>query len=716
MPLTGDELSAELEQFQASLGAVIATVEGELRERTRDGAFVSDLFRDLVELMQQGKLVALSVQDAEAQQVMYAQLEELANLAAAMVFALRDFNADAATDEDLLNSCSLVVRQFRQLAQLAMSQAALMAVDCFDVPSAEAVLAEAHAQLEREWREGPCEPRAAPPDPAPLQAVKLAARDATCEWAWGDFVRDTAAALRHVRASMLAVQDAGKRVLLQQAAELMLGRAKQLLTKTAQSLGEDAAQACRAAVTALTESVDALLRVCEALDAKAFRPLRTPDSCPEAATLQAALVEGVSASPRERDLFPRIKAVQDAIPPLSQELRAFKANPDKFSLAAYVALLGRILADTGFVCAGLSDEPTRNLLQGLREQLADAATGFVYAALDVRDYASDDSTQDGLLALRKLSLVLVQLAKWAAKAVAALQPARTVAADPDASRIMKRLAALREGEPCSPRAQPRSGNASDLAPVRGLVTGLTDALRLAERALADHDDTANISDAIVHVVLQVGSLARHFDDDVHVAQLCALTELLGHSSFDVIFRIRDLGLPVGDERLVQAAAGAALEQCGRMKEKLAVFSAKVARLAELYQVIEALESLEALLGGELPQPPRASNAAALEQALRRESVAVTTQCQRAAEDHPVLGAAVLATANVVRHSVTVLSDGADVARIVRVTATMLSSCAKALQELAGAASFDPSSERFAAAQIRAKVSFFAAACWARSDR
>ncbi len=84
--------------------------------------------------------------------------------------------------------------------------------------------------------------------------------------------------------------------------------------------------------------------------------------------------------------------------------------------------------------------------QGLREQLADTGAGFVYAALDVRDYPCEESTQDGLLALRKLSLVLVQVAKWASKAVAALQPARTVAADPDASRIMKRLAALRQSE------------------------------------------------------------------------------------------------------------------------------------------------------------------------------------------------------------------------------------------------------------------------------
>jgi hypothetical protein len=82
---------------------------------------------------------------------------------------------------------------------------------------------------------------------------------------------------------MLGVQDAGKRVLLQQAAELMLGRAKQLLSKTAVAEGDgpSAAEACREAVAALAESVDSLLRVCDTLDAKAFRQVRTPNSCPE---------------------------------------------------------------------------------------------------------------------------------------------------------------------------------------------------------------------------------------------------------------------------------------------------------------------------------------------------------------------------------------------------------------------------------------------------
>jgi hypothetical protein len=135
----------------------------------------------------------------------------------------------------------------------------------------------------------------------------------------------------------------------------------------------------------------------------------------QAAAVQAALMDGVSASPKEGELFARIKAVQDTIPPLSLELRTFKATPERFVLSTYVQLVCRILGDTGFVCAGLSDEPTKNLLQGLREQLADTGANFVYAALDVHDYPCDESTQDGLLALRKLSLLLVQLAKWASK-------------------------------------------------------------------------------------------------------------------------------------------------------------------------------------------------------------------------------------------------------------------------------------------------------------
>jgi hypothetical protein len=60
---------------------------------------------------------------------------------------------------------------------------------------------------------------------------------------------------------------------------------------------------------------------------------------------------------------------------------------------------------------------------------------------------------------------------------------------------------FQEDEEETPRS--RAGDASDLAPVRGLVTGLSDALRLTDRALREHDDTANISDAIVHVILQV---------------------------------------------------------------------------------------------------------------------------------------------------------------------------------------------------------------------
>jgi hypothetical protein len=52
----------------------------------------------------------------------------------------------------------------------------------------QVVLAEAHAALDAEWRETPVEPRFVRPEAAPLQAVKEASRNATCEWVWGDFV------------------------------------------------------------------------------------------------------------------------------------------------------------------------------------------------------------------------------------------------------------------------------------------------------------------------------------------------------------------------------------------------------------------------------------------------------------------------------------------------------------------------------------------------
>jgi hypothetical protein len=51
--LVGEELNAELEALQSGLASITAKVENELRDASRNGAFVSGLFRDLVDLMHQ---------------------------------------------------------------------------------------------------------------------------------------------------------------------------------------------------------------------------------------------------------------------------------------------------------------------------------------------------------------------------------------------------------------------------------------------------------------------------------------------------------------------------------------------------------------------------------------------------------------------------------------------------------------------------------------
>ncbi len=282
----------------------------------------------------------------------------------------------------------------------------------------------------------------------------------------------------------------------------MLGRSKQLLWTSVHKPRE-----CRDAVRAVEESVEALQRVCDALDARAFRAVRSTANCPDAAAIQAALMDGVSNSPKQGEIFLHIRAIQDKIPALSSELRNFKARPTSFSMAAFRTQMVGVLYDSGVVRAGLEDEATRNLLEGLREQLADTGAGFVFAVLDVLEFPGVDTSESSIVALKKLSLVLVQLAKWTSKAVSTLQPPRTAASDPDASRIMRQLKSLRDIETANVTG---TIGKTDLLPVRGVVSSLSDALADAEQQLRVHDDATLVSDAVVHVVLLVGSLAKRF--------------------------------------------------------------------------------------------------------------------------------------------------------------------------------------------------------------
>lgn len=393
--LEGEALARELDGFVASLGVLATECEAELPQHTRDAAYVEGVVvRDFVSVVARGKVVAASMGDVDAAPVMFSELEELCNRAASMIFAAADHATGALSQEDMQESCASLARQARLVQQLALSHAALMAVDSFQVPTAESSMLEAHQRLDAAWAE---EPTTVPApassslfDSTPLLAMRRAAQDACFEWVWGAFVSHAEEALRMVRALVPRIQEAGSRVLVQQAGESMLGRAKQLLSST---LRPDASTE---AVHALQSSVDAAIRACDSLTARSFRAPRTADTCPDAAAIQEALEWRPS---KQTDKAAAIKAAQDQMAPLSVELRNFKSRPASFSMPRYRTLVVDLLHDTANLLPDAALSP-------MREQLALTGVAFVYAALDVLE---GDSPEESLVDLKRLSLVLVQV-------------------------------------------------------------------------------------------------------------------------------------------------------------------------------------------------------------------------------------------------------------------------------------------------------------------
>lgn len=701
-------LTEELESLLAAVRDLCATMEaGPPLASLEDGHWITGVVRDVCALIRQGKLIGAGMGDgdSEASSVMFAELENLANNSAALVFAIRSFGEDASKEEEVDEACAMVAHNGQQLEQLVTSRCALLAVADFDlgtgVSDAEASLASVHARLDHVWREEIVEPMAVTPPKRSLETVKLLAEEAQVKWEWEDFVRATEVLLRQLKAVLPKIQDASSRVVLHQDAESLLGRAKLLLSASVHQQENASLVLPR---RELQDAVVALQRGCDALTARSFRAVRTLENTPDAAAIQAAVMEGLATSPDASDLLPRVKQVQEAIPALSGELRAFKANPDKFSVALYRGMVCGLLANTGVLCAGFEDADTKNLLQGLRTQLADTGSAFLFTVLDVLEYPGDETFAQSMTSLKAFSLVLMQLQKWTNKATSQLQPSRNVLTDPDTSRILRRLKALRESEQAYVAPKKEELRRLDFGPIRGLVTGLWDALVGAQGALQELEDTSVIGDAVVHVVLQVGSLARHYGIDAQVGQMCALAELFGHSVCDVIFCMRDLKLPIGSLAMVHKAADISLEAVQRMTEKCRALSDRLIVLMELQRLTSQLEACEATLADEsLVSPPRAQSAVEFERVLKRETSQVIAQCARPLDhgfDFQSLGNAVLGTAAAVRNNAAVITDGGDVAKIVRMTATTIGCAVRALVEHVGCAGFDPSSEAFHMGQVR----------------
>lgn len=242
----------------------------------------------------------------------------------------------------------------------------------------------------------------------------------------------------------------------------------------------------------------------------------------------------------------------------------------------------------------------------------------------------------------------------------------------------------------------------DLLPVHGLIAGLADALVGATRALETRADSATLGDAVVHVVLLVGSLRRHYGHDVYVEQMCAMAEQMGHATCDVIekqVRFLRCGTSYLSHSLKQSPPSSSLSCVARLHDKTQVLKQKLTRLDDLFSLLDALEMCDSQLQDPLPVPPRVGSAAELERLLRPETAAL--QQHDVMRNADAFGRGVVKTASVVRENASVVSDGSDAAKIVRTTSTLVESACKALLEAAAALAYDPSSEAHAQCRLRA---------------
>jgi hypothetical protein len=706
--LEGEEFADALDDFIAKLSVLSERVNSLPNEATRllPEAAVATV-DEVCGIIRRGKRVAASLPPdrEEESPVLYGGLEDLANRVADMVFSVQEY-LDATVDASIVSpddtaafkaSCGAVSKQLKQLQQLAVSQSLLLSVDKLDIPSAASALAGANATLDKAMQENSVQPLEQP-KPELLDRIKAEARRAAAEWQWDPFLAVTAEALRRMHSLVPQIHDSGRRVLVRQAGEALLGRAKQLLATSVHKPAE-----LPSSINACVEACEALGAACALLDAKAFRPVRTMENTKGAARIHNALIEGVSLSPKAGEIYNRIKLVQDRISPLTQELRHFKQAPSSFAPGDFIELVVEILGDTGLICRGLEDLNTKTLLQGLREQLSETGIAFLFCVLDVVAYPTKDCEDDSFVALKRLSLALLQLGKWARKAFTTLQPARSIASDADTARIMRQLKALRSGPHYAP-AEASSASAADIGTIRGLVIGVADALNSTERTMrvpVTSIDPSDVGDAMVHVVLVVGSLSKHFGHDGHVMQMCGMVELLAHGTFEVIFRVRDLALPVGNPMLVEEAVREALQLIGKVRGVTEVLSAKLVKLGELRTVGDALDQCEQLLGDPLPTPPRCSSLGDFERILKRETVLIVGLCGGKVEalDFNRFGTALVSCAGVVRNNCSIINDGGSTAAIVRVTSTMVGSGQKVLRVLEKTATSDVGSDAHHAAHV-----------------
>jgi hypothetical protein len=704
--LEGAELAEALDEMIAMLAKLGSNV-GEIPKNFKNVELAVSVVDQACEIIGRGKGIAMSLtciheDDAEVENdgddeddessLMYARLEDLANRSAEMVFAVQECFDDDPDMENLAVACNALQSQGKLVEQLAVSQALLLSVDKFELPTAESALAEAHGKLDSAWHDD-LEESKTQPDLDLINQMKDQTKLATSEWSWDPFLEVVVDGLERTHCTVPRIQDSGKRVLMKQAGEALLGRAKQILWTSVHKPEE-----ISAAVSSMLDALDALVAACQLLDAKAFQPVRTIDSSKDAVRIHNALMEGVSISPKAGELLNRLSLVEEKLPPLSTELRTFKSAPQSFVPGTFIGFTVELLVDSGVVCRGLMDDATKTLLQSLREQLSETAIAFLFCALDIVEYPEVDSVDESLVALKKLSLALLQLGKWARKASVLLQPAHSVASDPDCSRIMRQLKGLKLDE--------FSGSSSnvEIGTVRGLVMGVSDAIQSAEDAVQlvpEEIDPSGVSDAVVHVILGVTSLAKYFGQDVHVQQLVGMTEQLANVSFEVIFRVKDLNSNIGNALPVDASVDEMLIMTNRMRANSEALSGKLGKIGELRSLAEALDSCQQLLGEPLPTPPRVSSLRDFERVVKAETVSVNQYCKRVDKSFDISGfvSGLVSCAGVVRNNATIVPDNAG---IVKVTTSMVKAGRNSLRNLEVAASADPNSEVFQGANARLK--------------
>ena len=692
--LEGSDFSKVLDEFIVMLLSLVESTEhvaqaaGELEDGNSAVLVVDQACR----VIAKGKLVAVSLPgDDDESSLMYSGLEDLANRAAELVFAVQE-HLHEADAESVSDACNGLAKQVKIIEQLASSQALLLSVDTFEIPTAESVLAQAHQLLDAAWQEE-CRDPQSPPTLELLCKVRVETNTAVAEWAWEEFLNVCAETLLRTHSTVPLIQDSGRKVLLRQAGEAFLGRSKQLLWTTvhkAEDIGPSR--------IAMLDTCEALTAACKMLDSKAFQAERTIENCPYAARIHNALVEGLSLSPKEGELVRRINIVQENIAPLTAELRSFKSVPKSFATENYVSYLVEILSDTSFICRGLDDDATKGLLQGLREQLADTGTVFLYCALDITDYPDLSMEDESLVALKRLSMALLQVGKWARKALLVLEPARSVSTDPDTARIARQLKGLSEEK----LSMTRDG--ADLAVISGLLVGFKDALAITDKAVLAACDPAAVSDAIVHVILGIGSLVRHFGHDAHVGHLRGMAEVLGQASYELIFRLRDLAAGSGTEDRVQESAGELSVTTDRMLASANVLSSKFANLRELQRVAETLKTCQALLAEPLPTPARVSSMSEFDVTVRREATSVEQLCSKVDSSFDIGGfsSGLVSCAGAVRNNASIADDGAAVAALMRVNDNMITAGIRALRVLEVTATSDAKSDAFAMASVELK--------------